>query len=28
MPPYCTRPEELEKMVQALHQGINRELGS
>jgi adenosylmethionine-8-amino-7-oxononanoate aminotransferase len=28
MPTYCTRPEELEKMVQALHQAINRELGS
>lgn len=28
MPPYCTRPEELEKMVHALHQAITRELGS
>jgi adenosylmethionine-8-amino-7-oxononanoate aminotransferase len=28
MPPYCTRPEELEKMVHALHQAIARELGS
>ncbi|NCX47270.1 MAG: adenosylmethionine--8-amino-7-oxononanoate transaminase [Verrucomicrobia bacterium] len=28
MPPYCTRPEELEKMVHALHQAITQELGS
>jgi adenosylmethionine-8-amino-7-oxononanoate transaminase len=28
MPPYCTRPEELEKMVHALHQAIVQELGS
>jgi adenosylmethionine-8-amino-7-oxononanoate aminotransferase len=28
MPPYCTRPEELEKMVYALHQAITQELGS
>lgn len=28
MPPYCTRPEELEKMVHALHEAITRELGS
>ncbi len=28
MPPYCTRPEELEKMVDALHQAIAQELGS
>ena len=28
MPPYCTRPEDLEKMVHALHQAITQELGS
>jgi adenosylmethionine-8-amino-7-oxononanoate aminotransferase len=28
MPPYCTRPEELEKMVHALHLAITQELGS
>jgi adenosylmethionine---8-amino-7-oxononanoate aminotransferase len=28
MPPYCTRPEDLEKMVHALDQAIARELGS
>jgi adenosylmethionine-8-amino-7-oxononanoate aminotransferase len=28
IPPYCTRPEELEKMVDALHQAIAQELGS
>jgi adenosylmethionine-8-amino-7-oxononanoate aminotransferase len=28
MPPYCTRPEDLEKMVYALHQAITQELGS
>ncbi len=28
MPPYCTRPEELEKMVHALYQAITQELGS
>jgi adenosylmethionine-8-amino-7-oxononanoate aminotransferase len=28
MPPYCTRPKELEKMVHALHQAITQELGS
>jgi adenosylmethionine-8-amino-7-oxononanoate aminotransferase len=28
MPPYCTRSEDLEKMVYALHQAITQELGS
>ncbi len=27
LPPYCTHPDELEKMVSALHQAIARELG-
>ena len=28
LPPYCTTSDELEKMVNALHQAITRELGS
>ena len=28
VPPYCTQPEELEQMVNALHSAIVRELGS
>ncbi len=28
MPPYCTRPDEVEKMVHALQQALTQELGS